>query len=182
MATKENMTSQRGMLKSIQSRVNTLASILSHRCVWSLGGVVYHYVLFIFWWSDVQMRSLTLAFLRPVPHHQQSHPANQPAEKTGLSHPGLCDRHLHHPPTALRFALKAASGRHLERLMCPFAAWRPWRDWGGAGGWGWIRSAGSWWSSLFRNNFSQGEPLNFSRPSSSNGVVGFIQKGISIKI
>lgn len=29
MATKENMTSQRGMLKSIQSRVNTLASILS---------------------------------------------------------------------------------------------------------------------------------------------------------
>ncbi|KAI3354321.1 hypothetical protein L3Q82_018855 [Scortum barcoo] len=28
MATKENMTSQRGMLKSIQSRVNTLASIL----------------------------------------------------------------------------------------------------------------------------------------------------------
>lgn len=37
MATKENMTSQRGMLKSIQSRVNTLASILSHGCVWSLG-------------------------------------------------------------------------------------------------------------------------------------------------
>lgn len=28
MATKENMTSQRGFLKSIQSRVNTLASIL----------------------------------------------------------------------------------------------------------------------------------------------------------
>lgn len=28
MATKENMTSQRGILKSIQSRVNTLASIL----------------------------------------------------------------------------------------------------------------------------------------------------------
>lgn len=37
MATKENMTSQRGMLKSIQSRVNTLASILHnyvHSCVW----------------------------------------------------------------------------------------------------------------------------------------------------
>lgn len=37
MATKENMTSQRGMLKSIQSRVNTLASILYaadvHGCV-----------------------------------------------------------------------------------------------------------------------------------------------------
>ena len=37
MATKENMTSQRGMLKSIQSRVNTLASILCaarvHGCV-----------------------------------------------------------------------------------------------------------------------------------------------------
>ena len=28
MATKENMTSQRGMLKSIQSKMNTLASIL----------------------------------------------------------------------------------------------------------------------------------------------------------
>ncbi len=28
MSTKENMTSQRGFLKSIQSRVNTLASIL----------------------------------------------------------------------------------------------------------------------------------------------------------
>jgi hypothetical protein len=28
MATKENMTSQRGMLKSIHSKINTLASIL----------------------------------------------------------------------------------------------------------------------------------------------------------
>ncbi|TFJ99483.1 zinc finger protein 160-like protein [Platysternon megacephalum] len=33
MATKENMTSQRGILKSIQSKMNTLASILSERAV-----------------------------------------------------------------------------------------------------------------------------------------------------
>lgn len=33
MATKENMTSQRGMLKSLQSKMNTFASILSERAM-----------------------------------------------------------------------------------------------------------------------------------------------------
>nr|XP_033488227.1 Golgi SNAP receptor complex member 1 isoform X2 [Epinephelus lanceolatus] len=48
MATKENMTSQRGMLKSIQSRVNTLASILCvarvHGCVCRRGQKEEHTV------------------------------------------------------------------------------------------------------------------------------------------
>lgn len=51
MATKENMTSQRGMLKSIQSKMNTLASILfeSLKSVAFLGGGKSMYVcLFYF--------------------------------------------------------------------------------------------------------------------------------------
>ncbi|XP_075024716.1 Golgi SNAP receptor complex member 1 isoform X8 [Calonectris borealis] len=48
MATKENMTSQRGMLKSIQSKMNTLASILSQKFVLPVHkkslGVVLHFL------------------------------------------------------------------------------------------------------------------------------------------
>lgn len=51
--------------------------------------------------------SLTCDFLRPFPNHQQSHPANQPAEETGLSDPRRGDRRLHHPPPALRFTLNS---------------------------------------------------------------------------
>lgn len=51
--------------------------------------------------------SLTCDFLRPFPNHQQSHPANQPAEETGLSDPWHGYRRLHHPPPALRFTLNS---------------------------------------------------------------------------
>lgn len=67
--------------------------------------------------------SLTYDFLRPFPNHQQSHPANQPAEETGLSDPRHGDRRLHHPPPALRFTLNSPVRWNLfngGRLICTF--------------------------------------------------------------
>lgn len=164
MATKENMTSQRGMLKSIQSRVNTLASILYHGCLWifkvGLGESV-PLCCSLLWWADGQIRSLTLSFLRPVPHHQQSHPADQPAEKTGLSHPGLCDRHLHHPAAALRFALMGDTFKDWCALLQRDGP----KESVGVGG---VRSPGALDLDVV---LSQHEALNFNRPSSSQGAL-----------
>lgn len=181
MATKENMTSQRGMLKSIQSRVNTLASILYMGAVGFLlllqksmltycfsmkeSGSLWRFMnqdepyialsnakksldiekvlikgcsssrwitcphcqlcwhslhlFFIlqppnqeFWylWS-----SLTFDFPRPFPDHQQSHPTDQPAKETGLSHPRHSDWRLHHSPPALRFTLNTSAWLESEK-------------------------------------------------------------------
>lgn len=65
-----------------------------------------------FWylWS-----SLTFDFPRPFPDHQQSHPTDQPAKETGLSHPRHSDWRLHHSPPALRFTLNTSAWLESEK-------------------------------------------------------------------
>lgn len=55
--------------------------------------------------NETSALSLTRDPLRSVPHHQQSDPADQPAQEAGLPDPGLGHRLLHHSAPALRFTL-----------------------------------------------------------------------------
>lgn len=119
MATKENITFQRGMLKSIQTRVTTLASILN---VGICRPAATPFVLFLVGCSELRWciflaakgnpTRVLIFFLhhssppiRSFPCHQQPHPENQFAQEAWLFNSRRGDRRLHHPPVALHFPL-----------------------------------------------------------------------------
>lgn len=139
MATKENITFQRGMLKSIQTRVTTLASILffllyfaprpSELCQVTCADVTPVRILSSSFpalaFSSLQGREnppFLIIFLhhtspplRSFPRHQQPHPENQSAQEAGLFDPGWGGRRLRDPPPALHSALRPSCSRRYFR-------------------------------------------------------------------
>ncbi|XP_063512198.1 Golgi SNAP receptor complex member 1 isoform X1 [Pongo pygmaeus] len=90
MATKENMTSQRGMLKSIHSKMNTLANTTDFcdSCDFSPERLLPNMTLI-----KISQRSFSCC--------KQPDPEDQPEEAAGLAHPRGCYWDLYHPVAAV---------------------------------------------------------------------------------